>query len=156
MIYIFTFITLVHPTQTVTAINAGGFSIGNLTWALEAGNSTIATNAASRWNNVSSKVTLSRSQTKGQYGYTANIVAFIDSHAAPSSTALGVAQYFKTWGLSPQRATVSERRVKTIIYQYKNPKLDTTIKKTATATHEFGHALSLKDVTAGTDSIMVQ
>src|SRR5699024_8196059 len=117
---------------------------GNLTYGVASGSVSIAQTAASQWNGKSSKVKLTYSTARNQYGPTAKIVTHFNSQKPPTSGALGVMYPYKSWtGTSARRATKNERWVKAILYQYNTNYLNTDTKRIATATHEFGHALSV-------------
>lgn len=78
------------------------------------------------------------------YGSSANIVTYFDTSNPPTAGLLGEMIPYKSWtGTSASVGSTSDRWVKAVVYQYKNSSLDTTTKKTATATHEIGHALSV-------------
>lgn len=134
--------TLLVSAITVKAdIFAGGFATGVLTVAPGTSSSTSITQTAlAQWNNVSSKVKLTYTTTSS----TAKIVTHFQNTNAPTAGLLGQMVPYKTWtSSSGTLAGVSDVWVKALVYQYKSSYLDTTVKQTATATHEIGHALSI-------------
>ncbi|MBX8943542.1 MULTISPECIES: hypothetical protein [Lysinibacillus] len=145
-------------SHTQAAEWSGGFVSGHLTWGVGSGSSSIATTAASQWNGASSKASYTYSSGSNQYGSTAQVVTHFNSINAPLSGDLGVMYPYKTWtGTSATSATLSDTWVKAMVYQYKTTLLDTDTKRTATATHEMGHALSMAHPPGeSTLSIMVQ
>ncbi|MCG1021417.1 hypothetical protein [Sutcliffiella horikoshii] len=134
-----------------------GFGTGHLTYGVGSGSSSRASTAAKQWNGVSSKASLPYSSATNQYGSTANVVTHFNSTAPPTSGALGKMYPYKTYtGTSASLATTSDRWVKAIVYQYKNSLLDTTTKRTKTATHEFRHALSVAHPTSSSTVAVMQ
>lgn len=130
------------------AINSGGFSSGNVTYSVVSGSRTIADTAIAQWKNVSSKVTISSPSP-----YNSRVIQTrFDSHQAPTYGDLGVAQYYN----GTTRVNNTQRWNRAVVYQYKSSLLNTTIKKTATATHEVGHALSVAHAPKDSTAIMLQ
>ncbi|AIQ54058.1 zinc-dependent metalloprotease family protein [Paenibacillus sp. FSL R7-0331] len=123
----------------------GGFATGFLTYGVgSGGSSSIASTAAQQWNGVSSKVSLSYSSASNQYGSTANIVTYFNSDPAPTTDDYGITYAYSSYtGTSATPAYYDGLWVKAICFQYTNSALNTTTRKTGTATHELGHALSL-------------
>lgn len=136
---------LASDTQNAQAVTfTGGFATGNLTYGVSSGSVSIAETSASQWNGKSTKAKLTYSTEKNQYGSTAKIVTHFNSQKPPTSGALGIMYPYKSWtGTSANSATTSERWVKAIVYQYNSTLLNNDTKRIATATHEFGHALSV-------------
>lgn len=140
------YFTLLFSAVTVKAEHfSGGFASGKLTVGAGGSSSvSITKTALSQWNNVSSKVSLTYTTATDTYGSSANIVTYFDTSNPPTAGLLGEMIPYKSWtGTSASVGSTSDRWVKAVVYQYKNSSLDTTTKKTATATHEIGHALSV-------------
>lgn len=124
---------------------SGGFASGKLTVGAGSGSSTSITKTSlAQWNGRSSKVALTYTTSTNSYGSTANIVTYFDTSNPPTAGLLGQMIPYKSWtGTSASVGSTSDRWVKAVVYQYKSSSLNTTTKKTATATHELGHALSV-------------
>lgn len=137
---------------------SGGFASGKLTYGVRGGDSSIVRTAASQWNGVSSKAGLTYSSATDKYGLKANIVTYANSHSSPTAGLLGQTIPYKSYtGTSATPASVKDRWVKAIVYQYKTSNLNTTAKKIHTMTHEFGHALSVAHPSnSSTDAVMKQ
>lgn len=136
---------------TSAAIFSGGFFSGRLSYAYEGDSSPYISNtAANQWNNISTNVLLYYTSATDSFGSSAKIITHFNTTAPPTSGALGITYPYRTWGISSAPATISERWVKAVVYQYKTTNLDTTTKRVATATHEIGHALSVAHPTSST------
>lgn len=81
-----------------------------------------------------------------------------DSSIVRTAGLLGQTIPYKSYtGTSATPASVKDRWVKAIVYQYKTSNLNTTAKKIHTMTHEFGHALSVAHPSnSSTDAVMKQ
>ena len=124
--------------DTATAAHfSGGFSSGNITYVVANGsNRSIAQTAVAQWNGKSSRAGISSASPTNPRRVTTRF----NAHRPPTSGALGLMSPFKSGGA---RASTSERWATATVYQYTNSLLNTTAKRTATATHELGHALSV-------------
>jgi hypothetical protein len=151
-------IVLVLPTVSQAGHFSGGFSSGHLTYGLGSGSSSsISSTAASQWNGVSSNVSLTYTSASNLYGSTADIVTHFDNTSPPTSGALGRTYPYKSWtGTSGSLGGTTDTWVKAIVYQYTNSSLNTTTKKTHTATHELGHALSVAHPSSTSTNAVMQ
>lgn len=150
-------LSILCTTKVYAGTFSGGFGTGKLTYGVGGGSSSIAKTAASQWNGVSSKVSLTYTSATDKYGSKGNIITYFDSSNAPTAGALGYTYVYKSWtGLSGSIGTTSDRWVKAVVYQYKSSYLDTTTKKTHTATHELGHALSVAHPNSSSTNAVMQ
>ncbi|WP_017687199.1 hypothetical protein [Paenibacillus sp. PAMC 26794] len=147
---------LMLSVSVKAATFSGGFTTGHLTYGVgSGGSSSIASTASKQWNGVSSKVSLTYSSATNQYGSTANIVTYFNSDPPPMTGDFGVMYPYKSWtGTSASPASVDDIWVKASAFQYTNSQLNDTTKRTATATHELGHALSIAHTSE--DAVMKQ
>ena len=152
------YISIIFAPKVYAGTFPGGFPAGTLTYGIGGGSSSIADIAVSQWNGISSKVKLTPSNATGPYGLTANIITYFDSHDAPTAGSLGITYPFSSWtGASANLASVNDRWVKVVVYQYKNSLFSDSNQKIATATHELGHALSVAHPSnSSIDAVMQQ
>ncbi|MCI8566721.1 MAG: hypothetical protein HFI39_10450 [Lachnospiraceae bacterium] len=150
------YLSVIFSGKSYAGIYSGGFATGHLTYNI-GGSEDITTRAASQWNGVTSKASLTYSSATDKYGSSANIITYFDVYESPVYGKLGVTYMYSTWGLSANLARKNELWVKAICYQYKTTLLNTTTKKVATATHELGHALGIDHPSdTSTDAVMQQ
>lgn len=155
--YLFILLSFTDNNVAFGDIFPGGFFSGRLSYAYEGNSSPYITNtAANQWNNKSSNVLLYYTSSTDQFGSAANIITYFNTTAPPTSGALGIMYPYRTWGISSSLAAVNERWVKAVVYQYKTTNLDTTTKRVATATHEFGHAISIAHPPSSTTMAVMQ
>lgn len=150
-------ILLLTLSQTVFAYTfTGGFaSASSLTYVNGNGSDWFRDSAvkigAQQWDNASSKVGLTYSTASGTYGYTASIV--VNDSTSSDPNACGETFPYKSFtGTSATPATTSDTWVKVSISIYTNNLTNAEIQETAT--HELGHALSVKHSDATTNAIM--
>lgn len=146
LIVMITLVICAIPSNAI--IFLGGFNTGKLTYWMHSNvtsNSsykTIVSDSAKQWSAASTKVSLTNSQAKGSNGApTAKVMVGFYKSSDPNL--LGQTVPYKSWtGNSASVATKNQSWVKASVQVYYNnlPKAD---QKRMTATHEFGHALSI-------------
>lgn len=167
------YLTLLSSAIIVKAeLFSGGFASGVLTVGTGAESNVETTKIAlEQWNGVVSKVKLTHKTYEETYDNSIKIVSEYDLEKPPitdivtefgtvdppTAGLLGIMVPYKDWTYySASPAELTDRWVKAVVYQYKNPELDTSTKKIATAAHELGHALSIGHPPINTEALMQQ
>lgn len=123
--------------QAATLYYSGGFSKASALKYYASGSTTYASTAVAQWNGVSSKVKISKVSSSSD----SNILISCNNIESPSPGVLGKTSLVKDGKLVSTSSTWDHATC----IQYKSDDLKTTNNKIATATHELGHALSLKE-----------
>lgn len=136
---------------TANDVFSGGFlSAKSLKYTMENYSmpTTEAKNAIAQWNGVSGQVKITNSNVSN-----AHIKLSIGRLSPPTSGDLGLTKLMTT---NDVQVSTSQRWTHALCIRYNSPYLDTTAKKTATLTHEVGHALSMAHCTSASHSFIMQ
>lgn len=126
----------------------GRFDTGKLTYGvLASSNESYAKTAVSQWNNISSKVKITRYTGKNQND--AKLKLCFNKIAAPTKGSLGVTFLQRKSGSIYQPVSSSDIWTSATCIQYTNSNATTKKQKLKTCVHEIGHALSLAHPTPG-------
>lgn len=136
---------------TANDVFSGGFlSAKSLKYAMEnySTPTSEAKNAIAQWNGVSSKVKITNSNVSN-----AHIKLSIGRLSPPTSGDLGLTKLMTT---NDVQVSANQRWTHALCIRYNSPYLNTTAKKTATLTHEVGHALSMAHCTSTSHSCIMK
>ena len=123
--------------QAAMLYYSGGFSKPSALKYYATGTTSYATEAIAQWNGVSSKVKISKASKQSD----SNILISCNYAESPSTGVLGKTSLAK----DGKPVSTSSTWDHAVCIQYKSDDLKTANNRIATATHELGHALSLKD-----------